>query len=133
MSLKNTIVPWLKEEACISPIDERDILYSIDKIKTKFKVQQLQVNVRGWIVLNIKESWVEFAVFNFAESEINGENIYVEFGELIFHGEGISGCLRECRHTYWGENGYIFYLPGDLITAAFQVLSEYFDGMISKQ
>lgn len=35
--------------------------------------------------------------------------------------------LRELRHTYWGENGYLHYPPGALISDAFAKLERWFD------
>jgi len=97
--------------------------YSLNKIKqTSFKIIELK---GGYLVLDIKEITVEFALLSVIGSELNDSG--EEFLELIFHGDGTSG-LRECRHTYWGEKGYLFYMPINLIKQAMDKLNEYFDG-----
>lgn len=52
---------------------------------------------------------------------------------IVFRGEGISGGLRELRHTWWGgykgndERGYIYYPSLDLIEWAMRELRRWFD------
>jgi len=72
---------------------------------------------------------VSFAVFRFhsGPSTRNGVIVDGEKMSVVFHGSGPSGALRELRHTYWGENGYIFYPHGALIASAFAALKEWFD------
>ncbi len=52
--------------------------------------------------------------------------------EVFMHGygfmcEGENISLRECRHTYWGENGYIYYLDKRQMLAILGWLGRYFD------
>lgn len=119
------MIDWLEHE--ISPVNDEDILYSISAAQEKFEVRQLNRN--GWLVLNWDETkfLLKFAVLEFAFSDADGGNIR---GQCLFHGSGPTGSLRECRHTYWGEDGYIFYPNGPIISAAFKVLAEFYDGMI---
>lgn len=92
--------------------DKDEIVYSLDKIPVAYEIREI---TNGWVVLNWHdETWLKFAVL---ESD----------GSSVFHGEGPSGSLRECRHTYWGYDGYIFYPNARLITDAFRVLSEFYD------
>lgn len=66
---------------------------------------------------------VGFAVLDLAyTAEIGGVKL-----SLVFHGEGPSDGLRELRHTYWGEDGYLFYPDARVITAALAALKEWFD------
>lgn len=89
----------------------------------------------GWLVLKRADEkgpsgglWLNFAVLQFHTSIDEGE-----FATCLFFGDGPGGkkgeSLRECRHTYWGENGdgYIFYPEGKLIIAALRALSEFYD------
>lgn len=72
---------------------------------------------------------ISFVVFDFHASDVNGSD--AEY-QVVFHGEGFGGPLRELRHTYWGEadnSGYIFYPNGKLISAAFKILSRWFDDL----
>jgi hypothetical protein len=77
------------------------------------------------------ELHVSFAVFRgaFGPSTINGKIVDGPKVELMFHGHGPSGSLRELRHTVWGarEDGYIFDPDMSIIGAAFTALGEWFD------
>lgn len=72
---------------------------------------------------------VSFVVFDFhsGPSTRDGDVVDGEKMSLVFHGNGPSSSLRELRHTYWGEDGYLFYAQGRLIAAAFIALNEWFD------
>lgn len=108
-----------------SRVGDDTVLYPLDELKAKFDVREL---APGWLVLRgpNENNWMTFAVMEFAESETSGANTLVS---CVFHGEGPGGkdSLRECRHTYWGEDGYIFYPNGEIITNALAALREFFD------
>lgn len=102
--------------------------YALDELRKKFDVRELP---GGWLVLKHDSTfgnWMQFTVLQFATSNSDGSN---EFGSIVFYGDGPGGkpdeSLRECRHTYWGEDGYIFYPNGKLISSAFAALSEFYD------
>lgn len=46
---------------------------------------------------------------------------------VYMHGSGIYGMLREPRHTYFGEDGYISFVQPKLLAWAFNKLSRWFD------
>jgi hypothetical protein len=69
---------------------------------------------------------LDFAALSFIQSNFDGSNI---MAECLFFGSGPTGGLRECRHTYWGEDGYIFYPDGVVIAAALKELSEFYDDL----
>lgn len=117
------MVDWLGD-AGGSDIDST---YSLGKIKAQFDVRELTRD--GWLALHWDEEriWLKFAVLEFHTSDVNNENILVS---CLFHGEGPTGSLRECRHTWWGEDGYLFYPDGAIISAALKALSEHFDQMV---
>lgn len=106
--------------------DSKTPIYFMGQIKEKYEVTQL--NKDGYLVLNWcpDKFWLQFAVLTFYSSDLDGSNVWCE---LLFNGHGPSDSLRECRHTYWGENGYVFYPNAPVIVAAFEALSEFFDGM----
>lgn len=104
---------------------DSDGAYSIDVLKANHEVSDLAG--RGWFVLDTSGGhWLRFVVFEYVASEVDGTNPH---GKLVFYGEGPSDTLRECRHTWWGEDGkgYVFYPNKKLILAALDKLSEYFD------
>jgi hypothetical protein len=77
---------------------------------------------------------VEFAVLGWSggpstdvrTNEVVAPSTY----EMVFHGSGPSGGLRELRHTWWGapdDGGYLFYPDFTLLEAAFKALRKWFD------
>lgn len=72
---------------------------------------------------------IDFAVFEWHYSAGSSEPPGTPPAHtLLFHGSGVSGALRECRHTYWGEDGYVHYLNFAVVEAAFRELRRWFDG-----
>ena len=74
---------------------------------------------------------VNFAVFDFfygpsspARTPDDRKTAYV----MLLHGSGPSGNLRECRHIWWGEDGYTYYLNFAVVEAALRELRKWFDG-----
>jgi len=49
------------------------------------------------------------------------------FHTIQISGYGFSGNLRECRHTYWGDGGYIFSPNVLVISQALLILAKWFD------
>lgn len=68
------------------------------------------------------ENWLHWEFLLWTGSD--DENTYVE---TMVKGEGPVGLLRECRHSYWGKDGYIFYLQKDCVLKAIEWLSKYYD------
>jgi len=118
-------VDWLGEPEFD---DNGDPMYPLDAIRQKFEVRRLAGD--GYLALNRTSAfWLKFAVLTFAERELDGSDEKVF---TIFHGEGALGDLRECRHTWWGDGGYLFYPDGAVITSAFRELAWFFDDMVEK-
>ena len=113
--------------------DERDhFVYSIDHLRASVDVEVRDLS-GGWLVLKRDATdspsrglWLRFAVLEFFQSDVGGAN---PFGACLFFGDGPVGNLRECRHTYWGEDGYVFGPNGKLIVAALRALSEFYDDL----
>jgi hypothetical protein len=122
------IPPWLSFANSAEHSAPDGILIPI--VKERFRVEDLP---KGFFVFDDKDLWVKFAVLEYIGGFIDNDGETLTEGKCIFYGEGPSGNLRECRHTYWGEDdsgGYIFYPHGQLIIAAFKRLSEFFDDMV---
>ena len=112
-------IDWLIDH---SEIEDSEYIYNLDTIKAKYEVLELVRD--GYLVLHWDKSWLHFAVLNFHYSDDEKTMLSVQF-----HGEGPTDGLRECRHTWWGDGGYLFYPKGDLIAKAIGELSKYFDEM----
>jgi hypothetical protein len=63
--------------------------------------------------------WAAF-VFLASHSAEDVEGPY--YATVLMVGEGILGNLRECRHTYWGDEGYLFYPSAGQIRAMLDYL-----------
>lgn len=116
------MIDWLK----IVKNYNGDDAYTLDSAKD-FEVVELFQN--GKLILNFDKNKfiLNFAVMSFCSSDMDGENILLS---PVFNGSGCLGNLRECRHTWWGdEDGYVYYPDGRLIKDAFDKLSKYFDEM----
>lgn len=69
-----------------------------------------------------QEHWIDVC-FMTLDSSMDNE----EFLSELFRSSGTLGCLRECRHTYFPDDGYVFYMnKGDMV-AALEYLEKYFD------
>lgn len=105
--------------------DEQDtVVYSLDSIKAKYEVREICPN--AWLVLkwDTDHLWLNFALLAFHSSDGDDKNILTD---CVFYGEGPVGSLKEYRHTYWGNNGYIFYPNQRIITEGLKALSEFYD------
>lgn len=79
---------------------------------------------KGLLAAVERDTAVSFVVFAFSSSNVDGTDAVYE---CIFHGNGFAGGLRELRHSYWGEDGYVFYPSATLIAGAFKELQRWFD------
>lgn len=120
------MIDWLKHIVQIEDHGCPEEVYPLSKLKKEFELRDLKTR-DAYLVLNKDENWIKFAVLDFHTGM--DDDIFLS---CVFHGEGPTDPLRECRHTYWGDKGYLFYPNGEVISAAFSVLSEFFDDMVKK-
>jgi len=107
-----------------------ELRWSIATIPKPFKSECL-IEEGLWVVHNYTPDengycWMSFAFLEFSSWTYGTPKDTAELS-MLMHGEGPAGFLRECRHTYWGEDGYIFYPNKKHIDAAMQWLSKYYD------
>ena len=102
-----------------------DPVYAADEIRG-VATRVVEINRTGLLAVLVDDesTWVQVALFRFSSSNSDGSGV---MHQLVMHGEGPSGPLREFRHSYWGEDGYIFYAPRKLIVGALDALKEWFD------
>jgi hypothetical protein len=103
-----------------------NIVYLLSEVNDKCQI--IELDNEGYLALVYDEESefkLTFAVFTSNSSDDKDTYLTVQF-----HGYGFTGGLRECRHTYWGEDGYLFYPNGRVIRLAFKELSKYFDEML---
>ena len=69
---------------------------------------------------------IEFAVFEWFHGPSTDGALPAEY-TMLLHGSGPAGKLRECRHIWWGEDGYTHMTNFDLIARAAIALRKWFD------
>tara|TARA_R100001086_G_C11840641_1_gene259010 strand:- start:1467 stop:1793 length:327 start_codon:yes stop_codon:yes gene_type:complete len=87
----------------------------IETLRVNFEIHALD---GGILVINNRDCIIDYAVVEYGND--------VE-GTMVWHGTGVGANLRECRHSYFGEDGYVFYMNGDLFISAINKLKDYFD------
>lgn len=123
-----------KESLPVIPPTQRNMeheeLYSKAVVRS-LADETIELPNNGFLAVKIHDGLhVEFVVFEYNSATL--KEIQADDGqfEIIMHGIGPSGNLRECRHTYWGDsgrNGYLNYPDRKLICGAFEVLARWFD------
>lgn len=105
-----------------SLLEDEHIYYDLSKIADPYEIVRLE-DCNGVLVLKEKDCCLEFALL---EQSVSGDS-YVYY-TIIFHGYGMTDCLREFRHIWFGdEEGYSFYLNINAVRKAFDYLEKYFD------
>lgn len=97
--------------------------YTLEDLKTKGELKEV-ISGELWMLTKIEMNdgepfRIEFAFFEEGQRGL----------DVLMHGQGLAGSLRECRHTYWGDEGYIFYPNFKKMKAIFKELYVYFDDM----
>lgn len=59
--------------------------------------------------------------------DVHGKEVEPAHYQVVAHGYGPSGSLREPRHTYFGDEGYVFYVQPALLAWGFEQLKRWFD------
>ena len=95
----------------------------LDTIKEHYKVIEV-LEGRLWCAEKLGEGWDQIHYFEFHSSNYNGS---CEIVSSLFRIEGVSDVLKEARHTYFPEEGYVFYLNKNLMVAALDHCTKYFD------
>lgn len=116
---------WLVARKSTSDIELDVDVYELEDQDFASKIPLTDGDYEDYLLIRYRgpdKLWVEFAVFEFCSTH-SGKNQYT----MIFHGEGPAGNLRECRHIWWGENGYTFMLNFKVVEQAFTILKNWFD------
>jgi len=125
----------LKEVGKKDKMNQEDVVYPLDKIlSAATKVIEIDEGSGScWLCLYQKEEyehWLDYGLFQIVSSASDGSSTEVS---CIFQGGGTGTLkegefsLREFRHTYFGDDGYVFYMPIKETIKALQILSTYFD------
>lgn len=108
-------VPCIIEEG-------KDPIYDFRYMKKHFTEIDLDTKDNTNLFVLVEDLKVSWALVRFHSSWDEEE-----WCSLIWSGCGLAGYLRECRHSYFGEEGYLFYAPLDAIANTATYLRKYFD------
>lgn len=100
-----------------------DNYYCLDELVRPGVEMHVLVPGKCWAFLRERVGVIREFVIAEEASEYEGK-FYVD---VFWSGEGTGGSLRELRHSWFGEDGYIFYLNLDHLIAAAQFLKQHFD------
>jgi hypothetical protein len=105
-----------------------NIVYDFNKLKNVYSFFEILKEEDFYVFYNSDDNWLEASFFKFSYSNDMGKEVKLS---LICTVSGTTG-LRECRHTYFGEDhnapdGYIFYLNKSNFIIMLEWLSKYFD------
>ena len=103
-------------------IDDWDNDYLVEAIKCDYKTFDIDGGMIVWIE---KDCWAEFFVFEVSASWVDDKQKEHSVADIVWHGNGTLGSLRELRHSYF--NPYLFYINAKLIEASFKELRKHFD------
>lgn len=80
-----------------------------------------------WVIRILDdEHWIKWYLFECCQRGItDGSEEYIIY--MCGEGPGGEDVLREPRHTWFGKDGYIFYVKPNLIAWCFEKLKKYFD------
>lgn len=121
-------------ESCKLSISDDKGYFLKDLKKHATKIFELDSSC--WLTLYsntslLKDGWVYYSMFEQVEADTEVvAGVLVEKDikvEELFHGDGPTGSLKELRHTYFANEGYIFYLPMEATIKALTILQEYFN------
>jgi hypothetical protein len=104
---------------CMFMNDDDDETYDIDILaKHGFTVTPIH---RGFFIFKEIDNVLYFCFMTEANGNYEGER----FGNVFWHGYGMTGSLRELRHSYFVE--YAFYIPTRFIRECCDIMDTYFD------
>lgn len=118
------VTPW---KSC--GISHNDItLFKLEDQPATVRIPLTRNKADAWLLVHEDDEVIRFACFEFFMSNADGSDVQCS---MLFHGSGISGSLRECRHIWWGgpgDSGYTYSLNFDVVAEALNELRTWFDG-----
>lgn len=100
-----------------------DTAYSKTALQAKFGEEIFEELTDNLVVVGIQDEhgWLKFCFMEFNHSD-DTDTYYNQ----MWYGEGPTG-LRECRHSWIGDDGYVFYINKLNFVAALEWLEKRYD------
>lgn len=99
--------------------------YLLSQLKKDATVEEL-IPEYLWVAYSVREGlFMEFAFYEFRSEQWNKPET-IEVARLM-QGEGPVDNLKECRHTYWGDGGYISYPNASHFRAVLDWLDKHYE------
>ena len=102
--------------------NENYATYHENEIKNIEGSELIELYNESFWVLDGMDKWNHLLFLQFEHSDDSG----ITFSVLC-KVNGYSGSLREMRHTWFSDNGYVFYLNRKNFQAMLEYCSKYFD------
>lgn len=103
--------------------DRKGVYYSDVLLKETQLNLEVIIPEKLIVVYSDDNSWYDFCFMEWQSTDSDGTKYYTKFMEV----SGPSDPLRECRHSYIGNKGYVFYLEKDVMLAILNYLEKYYD------
>ena len=105
-----------------SPDNENYAIYHEDYIKSIPDVELIELQKDIFWVLDGMDKWDHLLFLQVEQTDDSG----ITF-KVLCKVNGYSGNLREMRHTWFSDNGYVYYLNRNDINSMLDYCSKYFD------
>lgn len=103
---------------------KEDSLYRLDRLQKHHKMETI-LEESLYVAANDNGDWVECTFFEWTSESDDGVYLTPLFSSS---GPGGVDCpLRECRHTYFADKGYVFYMNRERMIAALDYCTKYWD------
>ncbi len=110
-------------------IEKKNFTNNEDTVYSLTDIKEVAENVDTLIPMKLivsrdgeEDGWLDFVFFEWVYS-VDEDEYYEELCRV----SGPSGFLSECRHTYFANNGYIFYMNRQVMITMIDYLTLYYD------
>lgn len=102
--------------------NEKEFIYKLEDLKQNFDNVEILSEEYFIVAYNNSDCWYDFYFFEWNSTSDEGQ-YFKEYAKV----SGPSDNLRECRHTYFQNEGYIFYLEKKKMLLFIEFLERYYD------
>jgi len=120
--MREKIDTILKDISTSSFCDDEEIVYEYSKLVQVFDNVEKLDNSQLIVAYNDSDCWYDFVFLTWSYGSDEGD-----FYQQFCKASGPSDFLRECRHTNFSNDGYLFYMNRTSIEAMLGFLSKYYD------
>jgi len=102
--------------------NDEDTVYALKDIKDTAESVEILLDEGLIVSYDNRDGWYDFAFYDWTYGTDDGD-----FYSLLCTVSGPADVLQECRHTYFANDGYIFYMNKKVMIAMLEFLEQYYD------